>query len=47
MAVTCDVGRSADDIRRAGMDRTIDTFGRLDFAFNNAGLEHEKPVPTV
>jgi len=37
LAVACDVTR-ADDVRSA-LDRTIATFGRLDFAFNNAGIE--------
>jgi len=37
MAVTCDVTRS-DDVRSA-LDKTIQEFGRLDFAFNNAGVE--------
>jgi NAD(P)-dependent dehydrogenase (short-subunit alcohol dehydrogenase family) len=38
LAVTCNVTR-AEDVRLA-MEKTIDTFGRLDFAFNNAGVEH-------
>ena len=37
LAVTCDVTRSEDV--RAALDNTVDTFGRLDFAFNNAGVE--------
>ncbi len=37
IAVTCDVTR-ADDVRSA-LDKTIQKFGRLDFAFNNAGVE--------
>ena len=37
-AVKCDVSR-AEDVRRA-LDATIETFGRLDLAFNNAGVEH-------
>ncbi|MBJ7598312.1 MAG: short chain dehydrogenase [Candidatus Nephthysia bennettiae] len=38
LAVRCDVSR-AEDVRRA-LDATIETFGRLDLAFNNAGVEH-------
>jgi NAD(P)-dependent dehydrogenase (short-subunit alcohol dehydrogenase family) len=37
LAVRCDVTR-AEDVRSA-LDETIATFGRLDFAFNNAGIE--------
>jgi NAD(P)-dependent dehydrogenase (short-subunit alcohol dehydrogenase family) len=37
LAVKCDVSR-ADDVR-AALDKTTETFGRLDFAFNNAGVE--------
>jgi NAD(P)-dependent dehydrogenase (short-subunit alcohol dehydrogenase family) len=37
LAVKCDVSR-AEDVR-AALDRTAETFGRLDFAFNNAGVE--------
>lgn len=37
LAVTCNVVKD-DDIRRA-LDKTIETFGRLDAAFNNAGAE--------
>src|SRR3712207_395595 len=38
LAITCDVARN-DDVRRA-LDETVKTFGRLDFAFNNAGIEY-------
>jgi NAD(P)-dependent dehydrogenase (short-subunit alcohol dehydrogenase family) len=44
LAVTCDVTRS-DDVRDA-LDQTIKTFGRLDFAFNNAGIE-QPVIPTT
>jgi NAD(P)-dependent dehydrogenase (short-subunit alcohol dehydrogenase family) len=44
LAVTCDVTR-ADDVRRA-LATTIETFGRLDFAFNNAGIEY-RIAPTA
>src|SRR4051812_36578144 len=37
LAVRCDVTRAGDV--KAALDKTIDTFGRLDFAFNNAGVE--------
>jgi NAD(P)-dependent dehydrogenase (short-subunit alcohol dehydrogenase family) len=37
LAVRCDVSR-ADDVK-AALEKTIETFGRLDFAFNNAGVE--------
>ena len=37
LAVRCDVSR-ADDVS-AALEKTIATFGRLDFAFNNAGVE--------
>src|SRR5438132_12632465 len=36
-AVTCNVMR-AEDVRLA-LDKTVETFGRLDLAFNNAGSE--------
>jgi NAD(P)-dependent dehydrogenase (short-subunit alcohol dehydrogenase family) len=37
VAVRCDVTRSADV--RAALQHAVDAFGRLDFAFNNAGAE--------
>src|SRR5207253_3021886 len=37
LAIVCDVSR-AEDVK-AALKRTIETFGRLDFAFNNAGVE--------
>jgi NAD(P)-dependent dehydrogenase (short-subunit alcohol dehydrogenase family) len=39
LAVGCDVSR-AEDVK-AALDQTIETFGRLDVAFNNAGVEQE------
>ena len=38
LAVRCDVMRS-EDVKMA-LDRTVETFGRLNFAFNNAGIEY-------
>ena len=37
LAVRCDVTR-AEDVK-AALDKTVEAFGRLDFAFNNAGVE--------
>src|SRR5881628_1960115 len=37
LAVTCDVSR-AEDIK-AALEKAVEAFGRLDFAFNNAGIE--------
>ncbi|MBV9502375.1 MAG: SDR family oxidoreductase [Acidobacteriaceae bacterium] len=37
LAVTCNVAR-AEDVK-AAIDKAIETFGRLDFTFNNAGVE--------
>jgi NAD(P)-dependent dehydrogenase (short-subunit alcohol dehydrogenase family) len=46
LAVSCDV-TSADDIR-AALDATVDRFGRLDIAFNNAGIEQPvKPAHEI
>jgi NAD(P)-dependent dehydrogenase (short-subunit alcohol dehydrogenase family) len=39
-AVRCDVTQ-AEDVQ-AALDETIQTFGGLDFAFNNAGIEQER-----
>src|SRR5947207_3401604 len=44
LAVRCDVTR-AEDVK-AALDKTIETFGRLDFAFNNAGVEQQM-APTA
>ena len=40
LAVRCDVTRSQDV--KAALEKTIETFGRLDAAFNNAGVEQAK-----
>jgi NAD(P)-dependent dehydrogenase (short-subunit alcohol dehydrogenase family) len=42
IAVRCDVTESRDV--QAALQTTVETFGRLDFAFNNAGVEQE-PKP--
>jgi NAD(P)-dependent dehydrogenase (short-subunit alcohol dehydrogenase family) len=44
-AVRCDVTR-ADDLK-AALDKAIEAFGRLNFAFNNAGIEPRNPAPTA
>jgi NAD(P)-dependent dehydrogenase (short-subunit alcohol dehydrogenase family) len=43
VAVQCDVTRAAD-VKNA-LHKAIEAFGRLDFAFNNAGIEPRKPAP--
>src|SRR5215210_1089328 len=45
LAVRCDVSRGEDV--KAALARTVEVFGRLDFAFNNAGIEPKKPAPTA
>ena len=45
LAVRCDVSR-AEDVK-AALAKTAEVFGRLDFAFNNAGIEPKKPAPTA
>jgi NAD(P)-dependent dehydrogenase (short-subunit alcohol dehydrogenase family) len=46
LAVTCDV-TSMDDIR-AALDATVERFGGLDIAFNNAGIEQPiKPAHEI
>src|SRR6188472_3240235 len=37
VAVRCDVTK-AEDVQ-AALEKAVETFGRLDFAFNNAGIE--------
>jgi NAD(P)-dependent dehydrogenase (short-subunit alcohol dehydrogenase family) len=46
LAVHCDVTRN-EDVQRA-LKATVEKFGRLDFAFNNAGIEYAiKPAADV
>src|ERR671923_432718 len=45
LAVRCDVTRAQDV--KAALDKGVEAFGRLDFAFNNAGVEQKKLVPTA
>src|SRR4051795_2766513 len=45
LAVRCDVTRG-DEVK-AALEKTAEAFGRLDFAFNNAGIEPKKPAPTA
>jgi NAD(P)-dependent dehydrogenase (short-subunit alcohol dehydrogenase family) len=45
LAVRCDVSR-AEDVK-AALAKTAQAFGRLDFAFNNAGIEPRNPAPTA
>ncbi|MFG3151462.1 glucose 1-dehydrogenase [Streptomyces sp. NPDC048219] len=44
LAVACDVTSSSDI--RAAVEQTVREFGRLDIAFNNAGIE-QPPAPLV
>jgi NAD(P)-dependent dehydrogenase (short-subunit alcohol dehydrogenase family) len=45
LAVRCDVTRGEDV--KAALDKTVDAFGQLDVAFNNAGVEPRKLAPTA
>jgi NAD(P)-dependent dehydrogenase (short-subunit alcohol dehydrogenase family) len=46
LAVTCDVTKAGDI--RAALDATVERFGRLDIAFNNAGIEQPiKPAHEI
>src|SRR3954462_1155776 len=45
LALRCDVTQR--DQVKAALEKTAEMFGRLDFAFNNAGIEPKKPAPTA
>src|SRR3954468_21207516 len=45
LAVRCDVTQAGEV--KAALEKTAEAFGRLDFAFNNAGIEPKKPAPTA
>src|SRR4051794_29857363 len=46
LAITCDVSK-LDEVE-AAVERTVHEFGRLDFAFNNAGVEQPvKPLDEI
>jgi NAD(P)-dependent dehydrogenase (short-subunit alcohol dehydrogenase family) len=45
LALGCDVTQR--DQVKAALEQTAEMFGRLDFAFNNAGIEPQKPAPTA
>jgi NAD(P)-dependent dehydrogenase (short-subunit alcohol dehydrogenase family) len=45
LAVPCDVTKAG--AVKAALVNTTGAFGRLDFAFNHAGIEPRKPTPTA
>src|SRR5207247_952644 len=45
LTVRCDVSW-AEDVK-AGLHKTVEAFGRLDFAFNNAGVEQKRLAPVA
>ena len=45
IATRCDVTQSGDV--QAALQKAVDTFGRIDFAFNNAGIEQETKEPAA
>jgi len=45
IAVRCNVTEAAEI--KAALAKTVEAFGRLDYAFNNAGIEPKKPAPTA
>jgi NAD(P)-dependent dehydrogenase (short-subunit alcohol dehydrogenase family) len=44
-AVRCDVFQSEKEVKNC-LEQVIDTFGRLDFAFNNADIEQKLALTT-
>lgn len=40
VGITCDVSKGADV--RAALDKTVEAFGGIDIAFNNAGIEQQQ-----
>jgi len=45
LAVSCDVTRSEDV--QAALTKTVERFGRMDYAFNNAGAEQQPKASSV
>jgi NAD(P)-dependent dehydrogenase (short-subunit alcohol dehydrogenase family) len=45
IAALCDVTKAVDV--KGALAKTVEAFGRLDFAFNNAGIEPRKAAPTA
>lgn len=45
VAVRCDVTQAVDV--KAAVAKAVEAFGRLDFAFNNAGIEPKNPAPAA
>jgi NAD(P)-dependent dehydrogenase (short-subunit alcohol dehydrogenase family) len=43
IAIRCDVSKE-EDVKRM-MEKTVETFGRVDILFNNAGIAEENPKP--
>jgi NAD(P)-dependent dehydrogenase (short-subunit alcohol dehydrogenase family) len=43
LAVKCDVCQAEEEVKRC-LGQAIETFGRLDFAFNNAGVEQKQAL---
>ena len=43
LAVKCDVSQTEEEVKDC-LEQAIETFGRLDFAFNNAGVEQKQAL---